>query len=208
MNAFLTYVVLGLSLSAPIGPINAAQLDRGARYGFLHAWLVGLGAMAADALYMLMIYFGVAHFLDTAFMRTLLWSFGFFVLVYTGIETMRSSSLPLAGRGTADASRLDSLRSGFLMALLNPLNILFWLGIYGSIIAGSSGQGGLSMLLLHSTGIFAGILLWDIVMATLASTLRRFASSRLLQGISGAAGLSLLVFGLYFGWKAVVELAA
>lgn len=44
MNTFMTYVVLGISLSAPIGPINAAQLDRGARFGFMHAWLVGLGA--------------------------------------------------------------------------------------------------------------------------------------------------------------------
>ncbi|SDT11474.1 Threonine/homoserine/homoserine lactone efflux protein [Paenibacillaceae bacterium GAS479] len=208
MNSFLTYVVLGLALSAPIGPINAAQLDKGARFGFMHAWLVGLGAMTADALYMLMIYFGVAHFLDTEFMRTLLWSFGFFVLVYTGIDTLRASTLPLEKGAVGSASKLGSLRTGFLMALLNPLNILFWLGIYGSIIAGSSGQGGLSLLLLHSTGIFAGILLWDVIMASLASTLRRFASSRLLQGISGAAGLSLVVFGLYFGWKAVQQLAA
>lgn len=28
MNVFLSYILLGLSLAAPIGPINAAQIDR------------------------------------------------------------------------------------------------------------------------------------------------------------------------------------
>lgn len=72
----MRYILLGLSLAAPIGPVNAAQLDKGVRYGFFHAWLVGLGAMAADAVFMLLIYFGLAHFLTTPFMKTFLWSCG------------------------------------------------------------------------------------------------------------------------------------
>jgi len=50
------YIFLGLSLSAPIGPINAAQLDAGIKKGFWHSWLIGLGAMTADIVYMLMVY--------------------------------------------------------------------------------------------------------------------------------------------------------
>lgn len=38
INIFIGYVFLGLSLSAPIGPINAAQLDKGIRGGFWHAY--------------------------------------------------------------------------------------------------------------------------------------------------------------------------
>lgn len=43
MSVFLSYIFLGLSLAAPIGPVNAAQLDKGIKGGFLHAWFVGLG---------------------------------------------------------------------------------------------------------------------------------------------------------------------
>lgn len=53
MNIFLSYIVLGLSLSAPVGPVNAAQIDKGIKNGFWHAWIFGLGAMTADGLYML-----------------------------------------------------------------------------------------------------------------------------------------------------------
>lgn len=43
MGIFLSYVFLGLSLSAPMGPINAAQLEKGIRSGFFHAWILGIG---------------------------------------------------------------------------------------------------------------------------------------------------------------------
>lgn len=69
---------------------NAAQLNKGIHNGFLHAWLIGLGAMFGDVLFMLLIYFGVAQFLTTPFMKSFLWLFGFFILVYTGIESILS----------------------------------------------------------------------------------------------------------------------
>ncbi len=37
----LSYILLGVSLAAPIGPVNAAQIDKGLKHGFLHSWLVG-----------------------------------------------------------------------------------------------------------------------------------------------------------------------
>ncbi|WP_240421205.1 LysE family translocator [Paenibacillus periandrae] len=206
MNTFFTYMILGISLSAPIGPINAAQLDRGARYGFTHAWLIGLGAMCADLVYMLLIYFGLAHFLSTPFMKTFLWLFGCFVLMYIGIETLQNiKKMPTPGTKD-EQSTINSFRSGFVMALLNPLNILFWLGIYGSVLAEGIHHHGISQVLWNSLGIFAGILLWDVIMAALASSFHKFGNRTLLQTISALAGLSLIGFGIYFGFQAFVQL--
>src|SRR5438874_10302446 len=115
--------------------MNAAHIDRGILNGFLHAWFFGVGAVLADAIYMLVVYIGVVQFLDTPFMKTFLWSFGSFVLLYTGVE-----SLINAGKLNLDQNRnkeplMRSLLSGFFMSISNPLTILFWLGIYGSILA-------------------------------------------------------------------------
>ncbi|MFD2672660.1 LysE family transporter [Marinicrinis sediminis] len=203
MNGFISYVVLGLSLSAPIGPINAAQLDRGIKHGFLYAWLVGIGAMVADALFMLLIYFGVAHFLSTPFMRTFLWSFGCFILIYIGIESIRSAQTHVSGEIRKEESAAKSFWAGFAMALSNPLNILFWLGIYGSVLAQTTQSFGGGQMLLYSGGIFLGILLWDVIMAGISSTVSHLFKPGVLRGISVAAGISLLVFGLYFGYRAV-----
>lgn len=206
MNVFLSYVLLGLSLAAPIGPINAAQIDRGIRNGFMHSWFIGVGAVIADGIYMLVVYIGVVRFLETPFMQTFLWLFGCFVLLYTGVETMlKAGKIDLQyNRGTEPL--VKSLFSGFFMSISNPLTILFWLGIYGSVLAKTASSYETSKLILYSSAIFIGLLLWDIAMAGVASSFRTFLKSRLLVLISYLSGFSLVGFGLYFGFQAYLRL--
>ncbi len=208
MSIFFSYILLGLSLSAPMGPINAAQIDKGIRYGFVNAWLVGLGAMVADGIFMLLIYFGVVQFVDTPFMSTFLWLFGFFVLTYTGIESIVKSKLMVEKRGiNRYETNGKSFRTGFFMAISNPLNILFWLGIYGSILAQTALVHG-TYSLLYTAGIFLGITLWDLTMAGVATGARRLVNPNVLQAISILSGIVLIGFGLYFGVQALRVLAS
>ncbi|WP_342424733.1 LysE family transporter [Paenibacillus sp. FSL E2-0178] len=203
MNVFIGYIFLGLSLSAPLGPINAAQLDKGLRGGFMHAWAVGLGAVSADIIYMLLVYFGLIHLLDDPFVKVFLWLFGFFVLVYTGVDSIKNTGdLSVAGLRGSDASLSRSYVSGFLMSLFNPLSILFWLGIYGSILAEAARNYPMQQLLIYSGAIVLGILLWDVTMAAASSLFRKFLTVRVLQVISVLSGLSLIGFGFYFGVQA------
>ncbi|RIJ63210.1 LysE family transporter [Rummeliibacillus sp. POC4] len=208
MSIFFSYVFLGISLAAPIGPINAAQIDKGIKGGFFPSWFVGLGAMCADALYMLTVYLGVINFLDTPFMQTLLWSFGFFVLVYTGIESIVSVGKTIQRSNDHNFSLTKSFFSGFFMSLLNPLTILFWLGIYGSVLAKTVVDYETADVILYSSAIFLGLFFWDITMACVASSFRKYLTTKLLAFISIVSGLSLIGFGVYFGIQAVKLLAS
>ncbi len=203
INVFIGYMILGLSLSAPLGPINAAQLDKGLRGGFMPAWIVGLGAVSADIIYMLLVYFGLIHLLDAPFVKVFLWLFGFFVLVYSGVNSIKNtreiSGIEMRGN---DVSLSKSYLSGFLMSLFNPLSILFWLGIYGSILAKVVSEYPMQQLLIYSGAIVLGILLWDVVMAAASSLFRKFLTVRVLKAISVLSGLSLIGFGFYFGVQA------
>ncbi|KGP73344.1 LysE family translocator [Pontibacillus yanchengensis] len=198
MSIFFSYIFLGLSLSAPIGPINAAQLDKGIKHGFLSAWLVGIGAMVADMGFMLLIYFGLAQFIMIPIVKTFIWFFGAFVLVYTGVESIKSANATSSEEDSQRATSSKSFFTGFFMALSNPLNILFWLGIYGSILAKTMDQYGQSQLFIYSSGIFLGILCWDFIMALVASSLKKLRKPKILTYISVIAGLVLIGFGIYF----------
>ncbi|MDQ0255084.1 threonine/homoserine/homoserine lactone efflux protein [Evansella vedderi] len=207
MSMILTYVFLGLSLAAPIGPVNAAQLDRGIKNGFFHAWLVGLGATVADGIYMLLVFLGVYHLIEIPFVQSFLWLFGFFVLVYTGIESLNSAGqIALNDMGSNGESYIKSFLAGFFMSLFNPITILFWLGIFGSILAKTMTSYGTGQVTIYIIAIFVGITLWDVTMAALSSTLRRFLTNRLLTVISVISGLSLIGFGVYFGIQAATVL--
>ncbi|HJV31498.1 MAG TPA: LysE family transporter, partial [Bacillales bacterium] len=103
-------------------------------------------------------------------------------------------------------SLLKTLFSGFFMSISNPLTILFWLGIYGSILAKTAASYENSQLIVYSSAIFIGLLLWDIMMAGVSSSFRNFLTSKALVLISLVSGISLIGFGLYFGYQAVDEL--
>ncbi|MED4204702.1 LysE family transporter [Neobacillus mesonae] len=206
MNVFLSYILLGLSLAAPIGPVNAAQIDRGIRSGFLHSWLVGVGAVVADGIYMLIVYIGVVKFLETEFMQNFLWLFGFFVLIYTGIETMMNAGKIHLEYARSKEPLYKSFFTGFFMSISNPLTILFWLGIYGSVLAKTAATYETAQLVLYSSAIFIGLLLWDITMASVASSFRKYLTSQLLVTISLLSGASLIGFGIYFGIQAFQNL--
>lgn len=202
MSVLLSYLLLGLSLAAPIGPINSAQLDRGIKYGFFHSWMIGLGALVADGLYMVLVYMGVVNFLDIPFMQTFLWLFGFFVLVYTGVETFIGSGSHTAGNMRRKERVYKSFLSGFFLSISNPLSIMFWLGIYGSVLAKTATSIGTSQLWLYSGVVLLGVMVWDVIMAGLSSGFRKMLNIKLLTLVSRLSGLSLIGFGFYFGYQA------
>ncbi|HWK23174.1 MAG TPA: LysE family transporter [Ureibacillus sp.] len=204
MSAFLGYVFLGISLAAPIGPVNAAQITKGIYGGFGHAWLVGLGAMLADAVYMAIVYLGVFHFLETPFMQTLLWSFGCFVLIYTGVDSIINAGKEIKMSKIKGHSHKKSFLYGFLISITNPLSMMFWLGIFGSVLAKTVSNYDLDHVMFYSLAIFVGLFIWDIAMATLSSTFKKILTSKILGVISNISGLSLIGFGVYFGVQALI----
>lgn len=203
MNSIFAYIFLGVSLAAPVGPVNAAQLDTGIKNGFFHAWIFGIGALTADVLYMILVYFGVGQIIDSPLIQIILWAFGCFVLTYTGVEsllTLHKIEIDLKLGKKVRIKR--SLVSGFFMSLLNPLTILFWLGIYGSVLAENSSNLSMNQVIIYSVAIIVGIILWDTTMATISSGARRLLSTKLLKIISIFSALSMIGFGIYFGIQA------
>lgn len=199
---FLSYVFLGLSLAAPIGPVNAAQMDKGIKHGFFNAWVLGLGSVTADLIYMLAVFLGLAHLIEIPIVKAFLWLFGFFVLVYTGIEGLLSSRSMELSNSRGKESLQKSFVTGFLMSISNPLTILFWLGIYGSVLAKTAAMYDFEQLLFYSSAIIIGLLIWDISMAFVASGARKLLTAKFLTTITLISSLSLIGFGLYFGFEA------
>ncbi len=203
MGVFFSYVLLGLSLAAPIGPINAAQMDKGIKHGFLNAWVLGLGSVIADIFYMLLVFLGFSQFIEIPIVKMFLWLFGFFVLVYTGVEGLIGAGKIVLSNGNRDASLSKSFFTGFFMSISNPLTILFWLGIYGSVLAKTATMYEHTELLFFSSAIILGLVIWDVCMAAVASSFRKLLTTKLLTIITIISSISLIAFGLYFGFEAL-----
>jgi threonine/homoserine/homoserine lactone efflux protein len=203
ISILISYIILGFTLAAPIGPVNSARLDKGIKNGFWHAWVVGAGSMIADGIFMLLVYLGMVQFLGIPIVKIFLWLFGGFVLIYSGLESIKSAnSITLTYSRNKD-TLFKCFLTGFIMSITSPLSILFWLGIYGSVLAKTAQTNGTESLLIYSSMIFLGLTFWDVFVAGLTSGFRNFLNVKSLIAISIISGLSLVGFGLYFGFQGI-----
>src|SRR3954471_17206890 len=130
MNILFSYIILGFTLAAPIGPVNSARLDKGIKNGFWPAWVVGAGSMIADGIFMMMVYFGMVQFLEIPVVQIFLWLFGGFILIYSGVESIKGANKITLAYSRGKESLFKCFLIGFVMSITSPLSILFWLGIY------------------------------------------------------------------------------
>ena len=92
------------------------------------------------------------------------------------------------------------------MSITSPLSILFWLGIYGSVLAKTAAEYGTGQLLVYTSMIFLGLTLWDLFVAGLTTGFRRFLNETSIMTISVVSGLSLVGFGVYFGYQGIAAM--
>jgi threonine/homoserine/homoserine lactone efflux protein len=202
----VSYIILGFTLAAPIGPVNSARLDKGIKNGFWHAWVVGVGSMIADGIFMLMVYLGIVQFLNIPIVQIFLWLFGGFILIYSGFESIKNSNTITLSNSRTKESLFKCFITGFIMSITSPLSIIFWLGIYGSVLAKTVQTNGTESLLIYSSMIFLGLTFWDILVAALTTGFRKLLNVKSLILISIISGVSLILFGLYFGYQGMTSL--
>lgn len=210
MPEILRNILLGLSLAAPLGPSGVAVIRSGLQRGFIPALLTGIGVTCADLTYLLLVFFGLSWFMEIAWVKALVWALGALFLIYMGAQSVIASlrdTLP-------DGARLDlmffqhsgptrhPLLAGYLVNISNPIAIVWWVGIYGSLLGTTVSRTRLEAL-LSSAAILIGILLWHTTTSLLSSLGRRYLSAGLLRVVGLVAGLALIGFGLRFAWLAV-----
>lgn len=207
MAEFIAYILLGLSLALPVGPITIEMTKQGLKNGFAHGWSVGLGGMTVDLFLIVLIYFGFSTILSQPEIKVAMWLIGAIFLLVIAIDSIRNADQDMVmGEGNSRKSKRSSYLNGFMVAI-SPGNILFWVGIFGTVLANSLDSAHSSFLVIAS-GILTGILIHDIGLLTMVSVSRKFMRQLFIKRVSIAAGIVLLGFAAYFGYEFVDGLLA
>ncbi|MGG1369418.1 LysE family transporter [Priestia megaterium] len=198
-------IILGISLAAPVGPINIEMIKKGLTKGFWASWLVGLRDMTADILFILLILIGLTPFVQMHAVTVSLYAIGFVMLTFVGFQSMKQA---VSHSFSIDANkpsikRDKSFFTGFFIALMNPLNIVFWFGVFGSSLSESLQSQTWLSVFFHSFFIIFGILLWNLNISSSIHFTRKFITPKLLRFITLGAGFLLFLFGCQFGFKCI-----
>ena len=204
-------VLMGLAVAAPLGPVNVEIIRRGLRYGFRAALLAGIGSTVADLVYILIAYAGADPLSHQEGAKRLLFGLGALVLCYLGVAALREALHPPGVENTATivpttgprgSEARGAFSAGFVITILNPMTIAFWLGILAAALAARPRQG-IGMELLYVASLAAGCLLWVLGLAIALHLGRAIVRGPALRVVSGFAGLTLIGFGLQFFTRAV-----
>lgn len=207
MGDLIRNVLLGISLAAPIGPSGVAVIQNGLQRGFLRAFITGIGVTMADATYLLLVYFGLSSFISIPLIKILIWALGALVLLTLGIQSLREAVKSVnLDRGMIPSNR-NPLLVGYLVNISNPIAVVWWLGVFGSLLGTTADGVTKTSALLSSSTILIGILLWHLTMSLVTHWGKRILNEKTASYITGVAGFALVLFGLRFAYYAVVTIA-
>lgn len=191
-------MLIGFVIAAPVGPIGLLCVQRTLTRGRWSGVLSGLGAASADAVYGCIAGFGLAWLADLFLAwQTELRLVGGLFLLYLGWRTWLAPP-------AAEQARIRPTRAGLLgdylstlgLTLANPVTILAFLGIFAGLgLAGGTGSFATAGVLV--LGVFAGSLLWWLLLAGGVGLLLGRLGPSVMRWISRASGLLIAGFGLW-----------
>ena len=197
-------ILLGLTLAAPIGPVNLEIIKRGLNSGFQQAFLTGAGAMCADTTYLILIFFGLTSFLNFAFMKIFSGIAGSIILIYLGVISAKEF-FRKADATENKPHRLfkTSFVTGYVLAISSPMTIVWWTGVFGALLAAQTHTQTTISAFFSCLSILLGCFLWVFSLAAALHWGKKIINEKITRFISFFAGLFLILFGIYFLYRAV-----
>lgn len=209
MDAVLlaTGIAIGLSVTAPLGPVNIMVIRNAIRRGFGVAFLTGLGAVAADVIYAAVAAYGistVAHAI-TNYARPLMVAGGL-LLVVMGVRLARAriglAELQLQAPPRA-RQVVAKMFTAFSLTLTNPGVFFGFLAIFATMNAvlrlGESAARPLTVV----AGVALGGMLWWLFLSFTASRFQSRIGEKAFDRINRWTGLLIAAFGFALLMEAV-----
>ncbi|MFW5900360.1 MAG: LysE family translocator [Halodesulfurarchaeum sp.] len=205
--SILAGALLGLSLAAPPGPMNAVIAEESVNRGWGAGFSAGLGAMSADTLFFILAAAGVVAFIQNApTLRGIMVAIGGLLMFYFAYGAVQGTGEFETENGSSKAG----FGKAFALAVTNPYQITWWLtaGV-GLLDPGTIEAFGYSLMaangLLTIVGFFAGIGLWITVFPAALRTAGQ-AVDAVGKAIAYGSGLVLFWFGVVFLWDGLTTL--
>ena len=193
-NLWLSGLLIGFSIAAPVGPIGVLCIKRTLNEGRLVGLATGLGAATADALYGLVAGLGLTS-VSSLLVEQQGWLrfFGGLFLLYLGIKAFVSR--PPDGAALAMLRSLPWVyASTFLLTISNPMTILSFVAVFAGIgVTVGGSYGAVTVLVL---AVFLGSAAWWLLLVGIVGSVRIRLASETLRWVNRASGVIIGAFGV------------
>lgn len=192
---FLQSIAIGLSVSAPVGPLSILCMRRTLSTHWISGLITGLAIALADGAYASLAAFGV-HAVNI-FMQSHahdLHGISAILLLYLGYAAFFAThSRDNALEKEPSGSRFMIFIGAFAMTCMNPLTIMFFISVF-SLLSAMVEFNHASMMIVV-VGVFVGSMLWWVGLVYTVSRFKHVISDAMKRQIDKIVGITLAGFG-------------
>ncbi len=194
LEVFMSSLLIGLSIAAPVGPIGVLTIQRSLEQGPRAGLATGLGAAAADAVYGAIGAFGVSWLMQAlAAVRLPLALFGAGFLLWMAWTLVRAPAAKRTAGAGAARSLWKYFASTFALTLSNPATILSFAAIFGAMAGRSAVTSPATMV----SGVLIGSAIWWLCLSSVVGRLRERFDLRWQRRVSLGSATVLALFAVW-----------
>jgi threonine/homoserine/homoserine lactone efflux protein len=202
LNIVYKGIIIGILVSAPMGPIGLMCIQRTLNKGRWHGFFSGVGASFSDLFYATITCLGMGIVIDfVEANQDVIQIIGSVLLMVFGIYTFQSNpskSLHKPKEGVSTYSQ--DTATAFLLTLSNPLVILLYIALFARFNFIDSNET-LYSVIIGLSSIVVGALVWWFTITFLVGKLRKIINLRglwLMNKVVGAIIIFLSLLGIIY----------
>jgi threonine/homoserine/homoserine lactone efflux protein len=193
-------IIIGILVSAPVGPVNVLCIQRAIERGFWGGIAAGIGAMLGDGLVALCAALGVGAISGAVqYHRMTIQVLGGLVLVAFGARLVFAAPrvVPMAMGSRSETLRdfVWDIPQTFILTITNPGAVLGLFAIFGGVSTFVEVESYIDALTIVAA-VMGGSFLWWFGLSHLIGRFRHLLNERRLRLINQVTGFLLLGFGV------------
>ena len=190
-------IILGLTVSMPLGPIGIILVNRTIKRGILSGFFSGMGLATADTILAIIAGLGftfiIGFFHDEKFIVSIISGL---VIIGVGIKVITSNPVrDFRKKEKGNKSLLRDYFSTLLLALSNPFTIFIFVAFFSGINIRSDVKPQLVPFLLVP-GVFIGTLSWWFCLSYFVSRFKKKIMLRSIVKVNQIAGIAIMIIGV------------
>jgi threonine/homoserine/homoserine lactone efflux protein len=207
VDVFFEGVVLGVLISITIGPAFFTIIQTAIYRGFSAGFIMAIGIALSDISLIAISYLGASIIYPQN--KLFIGLIGGTVLIIFGIVTLRRKPEILLRRSSKyktpikKPGPLTYFFKGFVLNLLNPFLLIFWLTVMSWITARAENGKLLNYAIPFFSGTVGTVFLGDLLKTFIANKIKNRLTPRILLWINRIVGIALVIFGIILMVKVI-----
>jgi threonine/homoserine/homoserine lactone efflux protein len=197
IEILLKGIILGLTVSMPLGPIGIILINRTIKRGLLSGFFSGLGLATADTLLAVLAALGytvILSFINEQ--RFIISIIAGLIIIGIGLKIYLSNPVKdIRNREKANKSLWRDYYSVFVLSVSNPYTIFIFVAFFSGVHIGGNVKPELTPFFLIP-GVLIGTITWWFFLSYFVSRFKKNIRLRVIVRVNKVAGIVVIVIGI------------